>query len=76
MSLPAAGYPRLLALGDAAFTVEFGDGIAPETHARVLGFAAALDTLDMTTRRKTWLDEGWTPFDEEAEKSDEDAYRR
>ena len=45
MSLPAAGYPRLLALGDAAFTVEFGDGIAPETHARVLGFAAALDTL-------------------------------
>ena len=45
MNLPAAGYPRLLALGDAAFTVEFGDGIAPETHARVLGFAAALDTL-------------------------------
>ncbi|MCK6389313.1 MAG: 5-oxoprolinase subunit PxpB [Zoogloea sp.] len=42
MSGPAAGFPRLLALGDAAFTVEFGAGIAPETHARVLGFAAAL----------------------------------
>ena len=42
MSRPAAGFPRLLALGDAAFTVEFGSGIAPETHARVLGFAAAL----------------------------------
>jgi len=32
--------------------------------------------VDMTTRRKIWLDEGWTSFDEEAEKSDEDAYRR
>ena len=42
MSRPAAGFPRLLALGDAAFTVEFGGGIAPEIHARVLGFAAAL----------------------------------
>ena len=42
MSAPAAGFPRLLALGDAAFSVEFGAGIAPETHARVLGFAAAL----------------------------------
>lgn len=34
--------PRLLPLGDAAWTVEFGNEIAPETHARVLGFAAAL----------------------------------
>ena len=42
MGGPAAGFPRLLALGDAAFTVEFGGGIAPEIHARVLGFAAAL----------------------------------
>ena len=45
MSRPAAGFPRLLALGDAAFTVEFGGGIAPEIHARVLGFAAALADL-------------------------------
>jgi len=41
LSPPATGFPRLLALGDAAFTVEFGGGIAPEIHARVLGFAAA-----------------------------------
>lgn len=34
--------PRLLPLGDTAWTVEFGDGIDPATHARVLGFAAAL----------------------------------
>ncbi|MBI2306295.1 MAG: 5-oxoprolinase subunit PxpB [Rhodocyclales bacterium] len=34
--------PRLLPLGDSAWTVEFGDDITPETHARVLGFAAAL----------------------------------
>ena len=47
MSAPAAGFPRLLALGDAAFSVEFGAGIAPETHARVLGFAAALAACAM-----------------------------
>lgn len=34
--------PRLLPLGDAAWTVEFGDAIEPATHARVLGFAEAL----------------------------------
>ena len=48
MSGPAAGFPRLLALGDAAFTVEFGGGIAPEIHARVLGFAAALADIIST----------------------------
>jgi KipI family sensor histidine kinase inhibitor len=32
--------PRLLALGDAAFTVEFGPRLAPDIQARVLGFAA------------------------------------
>jgi len=32
--------------------------------------------VDMDVRRQTWLDEGWTSFDEEAAKSDEDAYRR
>ena len=42
MSRPATGFPRLLALGDAAFSVEFGSAIAPDTHARALGFAAAL----------------------------------
>lgn len=33
---------RLLPLGDAAWTVEFGRGIDAATHARVLGYAAAL----------------------------------
>ena len=35
--------PRLLPLGDAAWTVEFGDRIDPVLHARVMGFAAALE---------------------------------
>lgn len=39
---PLAARPRLLPLGDAAWTVEFGNRIDPEIHARVLGFAAAL----------------------------------
>lgn len=34
---------RLLPLGDAAWTVEFGERIDPALHARVLGLAAALD---------------------------------
>ena len=34
--------PRLLPLGDTAFTVEFGTTIAPDLHARVRGFAAGL----------------------------------
>ncbi|MCK6393535.1 5-oxoprolinase subunit PxpB [Zoogloea sp.] len=41
--------PRLLALGDAAFTVEFGEPaarqITPDIQARVLGLAAALAEL-------------------------------
>jgi KipI family sensor histidine kinase inhibitor len=35
--------PRLLLLGDSAVTVEFGDTIAPEVHARVLGFVQCLE---------------------------------
>ena len=35
--------PRLLPLGDAAWTVEFGDAIDPALHARVMGFARALE---------------------------------
>lgn len=34
---------RLLALGDTAWTVEFGERIDPAVHARVLGFAGALE---------------------------------
>lgn len=34
---PAHSPPRLLALGDSAWTVEFGDSIDPATNARVMG---------------------------------------
>lgn len=36
--------PRLLPLGDAAWTVEFGAAIDPALHARVLALAAAVRT--------------------------------
>ena len=35
--------PRLLPLGDTAWTIEFGDTIDPALHARVLGLAQALE---------------------------------
>ncbi len=35
--------PRLLPLGDAAWTVEFGDAIDPALHGRVMGLAHALE---------------------------------
>jgi inhibitor of KinA len=34
---------RLLPLGDTAWTIEFGDSINPDLHARVLGLAQALE---------------------------------
>lgn len=37
--------PRLLSLGDSAWTVEFGAEIDPLIHGRVLGFCSLLDTL-------------------------------
>ncbi|MBI3524445.1 MAG: 5-oxoprolinase subunit PxpB [Betaproteobacteria bacterium] len=37
--------PRLLPLGDAAWSVEFGDSIDPSLHARVMGFAQSLKNL-------------------------------
>lgn len=37
------GHPRLLPLGDCAFTVELGQLIEPATQARVFGLAAALE---------------------------------
>jgi KipI family sensor histidine kinase inhibitor len=46
--------PRLLALGDAAWTVEFGDRIDPELHARVLGLAAALERARDDEARNPW----------------------
>lgn len=43
-SVPSA-VPRLLPLGDGAWTVEFGNAIDPAIHGRVLGFCSLLDTL-------------------------------
>lgn len=37
--------PRLRALGDAAWTVEFGDAIDPALHALVMGYAARVEAL-------------------------------
>lgn len=38
-------YPRVLAAGDAAVTVEFGETIAPEINDRVVAFAQAVEGL-------------------------------
>lgn len=38
-----SGWPRVRPLGDAALSFEFGAEIDPRTHARVLGFADALE---------------------------------
>jgi uncharacterized membrane protein len=48
----------------------------PEDEDDIIGILRRTGAVDMTARRKIWLDEGWTSFDEEAAKSDEDAYRR
>ncbi len=40
---PENPVPRLLPLGDAAWTVEFGARIDPALHARVLGLASAVE---------------------------------
>lgn len=42
--------PRLLPLGDAAWTVEFGDRIDPSLHARVMGFAQSLEAWQAENR--------------------------
>ncbi|MGH8820226.1 MAG: 5-oxoprolinase subunit PxpB [Rhodoferax sp.] len=44
-SPPTLPEVRLLPLGDAALTVEFGSVIEPRIHAQVLGFACALGQL-------------------------------
>ena len=43
MTSPPTPYPRLHALGDAAWIVEFGNLIDEATHARVMGLAQALE---------------------------------
>ncbi|MEO7399814.1 MAG: 5-oxoprolinase subunit PxpB [Polaromonas sp.] len=56
---PALLDARLLPLGDAALTVEFGSVIAPQIHARVLGFASALEDLAASGRIAGVLE--WVP---------------
>lgn len=45
MIKPERRYPRVLAAGDAALTVEFGETIDPILNERVLAFATAVETL-------------------------------
>ena len=40
--------PSLLPLGDSAWTIEFGEAIAPALHARVIGLNAAIDAACAT----------------------------
>lgn len=54
-TLPA----RLLSVGDAAWTVEFGTGIDPAIHGRVLGFCSLLDTLSGDGRLEGVVE--WVP---------------
>ncbi len=44
-------YPRILPLGDAGFTVEFGHQIAPAIHDQVLAFTRALEARRWTGLR-------------------------
>lgn len=43
MAHPSAPAPRLLPLGDSAWTVELGTGISPDLSARVMGLADRLE---------------------------------
>ena len=52
---------RLLALGDTAWTVEFGEVIDPVVHARVQGLAEALDKR-REAAGKGQDEGGWTPY--------------
>ena len=50
---------RLLSVGDAAWTVEFGTVIDPAVHGRVLGFCSLLDTLSSDGRLEGVVE--WVP---------------
>lgn len=45
LSSAAPAAPRLLPLGDGAWTIEFGNAIDPVIHGRVQGYCSLLDTL-------------------------------
>ncbi len=59
MDDPALPQVRVLPLGDAALTVEFGSDIAPEIHDRVMGFAGALDELAGSSEFEALIE--WVP---------------
>ncbi len=48
----------------------------PGDEDEISGILRGAGAVDMEPRRQSWRNEGWTSFDEEAEKSEEDAYRR
>ena len=48
----------------------------PEDKDAISDILRGAGAVDIDTRRQIWQDAGWVSFDEEAEKSDEDAYRR
>jgi inhibitor of KinA len=52
--LPPAATARVLPLGDAALTIEFGDRIDPETHVRVRRFCAALEAGTLPEGVEEW----------------------
>ena len=45
MATSASKLPVLLALGDSAWTVQFGEAIEPDIHARVLGLAQQIGQM-------------------------------
>jgi KipI family sensor histidine kinase inhibitor len=52
--VPTTPQLRVLALGDAAATIVFGERIAPEIHARVADFCAALERLPPIDGVEEW----------------------
>lgn len=52
--LPPGAAARVQPLGDAALTIEFGDRIDPEVHARVRRFCAALEAGPLPEGVEEW----------------------
>lgn len=59
IAAPSSAPVRLLSVGDAAWTVEFGSHIDPAIHGRVLGFCSLLDTLSSDGRLEGVVE--WVP---------------
>ena len=58
MTIPSYGTPRLLPLGDSAWTVELARHIDPAIHSRVMALEALVDEA----RRHDPVFAGWFPF--------------